>query len=150
MATLGFYHDVRVDGGRRTGIEVNGSCELELFQEESGDFDPALLWYVDVSCVGESLPAERELARLWFLNNEKALCRILLGVADEIDIGFDVETRPFRRIVEDGPGGSRVSVSVSAIHRLQAREVATELRALTRNWRACWSDWYPSRSYEAA
>jgi hypothetical protein len=135
MATLGFYHDVRADGGRRTGVEVNGSCELELYEEESGDFDPALLWYVDLSCEGESLPPERELARLWFLNNEQPLVEILLSVADRIEIGFDVEARPFRRIIADGPGGSRVSVSVSAIHRLQAREVATELRSLTRNWR---------------
>jgi hypothetical protein len=136
MTTLGLYHDVRVDGGRRTGLEINGSCELELFEEESRDFDPAILWYVDLACEGESLPRDPGYARQWFLDNEKPLAEILLSVADEIDIGFDVEVRPFRRTFEGGPGGTRVSVSASAIHRLQAREVAAELRELTRNWRS--------------
>jgi hypothetical protein len=136
MTKLTFYHNVRVDGGRRTGIEINDTTAMEFYQEESLDVDPALLWYVDLSCEAEGLPREAEVARRWFLDNEKPLVGILLGVAGEIEVGFDVEVRPFRRAVNDGPGGCRVKVVVSAIHRLQAKEVARDLREVAQSWRS--------------
>jgi hypothetical protein len=136
MTKLTFYYHERVDGGRRTGIEINDTSALEFYQEESEDVDPALLWYVDLYCEGEYLPGEAEVARRWFLDNEKPLAEILLDVAGEIDVGFDVEVRPFRRVVNDGPGGCRVHVLVSAIHRLQAREVARDLREVAQSWRS--------------
>ena len=136
MATLTFYHHARVDGGRGTGIEINDCSTLEYFEVESEEFNPSLLWYVDLSCDGENLPTEAETGRRWFLDNEEALVGIVLEVAEAVEVGFDVEIRPFHQVFEDRPAGTRVSVLVSAIHRLQAREVAQELREMAHNLRS--------------
>ncbi len=133
MDTLTFYHQVRQDHGRRTGIEFAGRELLQAF-EAGEDRDPALLWYVDIDCVGKNLPDNPDDARNWFLANRKFFVDQLLRVAeDQLDAGFDVELRPFR-VKVPGPGGITVRIGISAVRRLVAREMAKNVRSLARNW----------------
>jgi len=135
MSRLTFYRHARFDGGVRTGIEIGDVSALESYEPETADFDPALLWFVDVTCEGEGLPDQPEAARQWFLDNAGSFSEFLTAAAGHWERGFDVELRPFRREVDTGPGGSRVVILVSAVRRIQAREVARQLQELARNWR---------------
>jgi hypothetical protein len=81
------------------------------------------------------LPDQPDAAREWFLHDAGFFSDFLTAAAEHLERGFDVELRPFRRVVEAGPGGSRVEILVSAVRRLQARELAGQLQQLARNWR---------------
>lgn len=136
MPKLTFFHQVRVDGGVRTGIEIDDAIALEFFQTETEEFDPVLLWYVDIVCDGDNLPGEPETARQWFLDNERFFVDLLLvPAADELEIGFDPEVRPFRRIRDAAPGGCRAVMIASAMRRVHAREIAGNLRRVAESWR---------------
>ena len=52
MPNLTFYRQKRVDGGVRTGVELDGETVASLFEEGDPERDPALLWFVDLRCEG--------------------------------------------------------------------------------------------------
>ena len=73
MPKLTFYHQARFDGGRRTGISLDDDAtSLHFFETGAAeeDYDPRLLWYVDLRCEGNAIPGEPQAARDWFLDNE--------------------------------------------------------------------------------
>ena len=43
-----------MDGGYRTGLEVDGETVYGLFEEGQTDDNPRLHWFVDLRCVGRS------------------------------------------------------------------------------------------------
>jgi hypothetical protein len=136
MTKLTFFHQARADGGIHTGIEIDGATAMESYEQETGDFDPALLWYVDAVCEGDDLPCAPEAARQWFSTNGRFFEDLLAKIAShELDVGYDPEARPLRRVCEKGPDGSRVTVLVSAMHRLQGRNIAKQVRSVAENWR---------------
>lgn len=136
MTKLTFFHQVRVDGGVTTGIEIDDTRALESIQVETEEFDPVLLWYVDFICEGDNVPGEPEPARQWFLDNEQFFVRsMLMPATEELEIGFDPEVRPFRRIRDAGPGDCRVTMIVSAMRRVDARTIAGRIRQVAESWR---------------
>ena len=118
MTTLTLYHQVRVDGGERTGIEVSGLEVMHFFQEGSGEHDPALLWWVDLECAGQRLPTDAVGARAWFTKNQSFFVAALSQIADaQLNAGFDVDVRPYDKSFDSGPDESRVRIAISAIRR---------------------------------
>ena len=89
MDELNFYHQKRRDGGLRTGIDTNDERVLERFEPGNAAQDSALLWFVDVRCSGESLPAEPELIRRWFLDRTGTIQAGLRSLAVELSAGMD-------------------------------------------------------------
>jgi len=135
MKKLTFYHQVRADGGKRTGIESDDETLLHHFAPGGKDHDPALLWYVDFRCEGERLPDTPDGARDWFVRNEGYFVSQLREVAsDDLSVGFDAELMPLERHLADAPDGARVNVVVSAARRLPARDIAPRLRELADHW----------------
>jgi hypothetical protein len=137
MTKLAFYHQVRFDGGRRSGISLNDdSTSLHFFEGEveEEDYDPRLLWYVDVRCEGDVLPTEPQAARDWFLANEPYFVAEIRGLADEIAIGVDNDIWPYQRELASPPDGCQAEVAVQAIRRLTGREMADNLRRLAVDW----------------
>jgi hypothetical protein len=51
-----------------------------------------------------------------------------------LSAGFDVELRPFQHKTAQGPDGATVTIGVSAIRRLVARQIAENVRSVARNW----------------
>ena len=136
MTKLTFYHQVRADGGERTGIDSDESQLLHFFQPGRGEADPALLWYLDVRCEGDGLPDDGTVARDWFLTHQAFFVSQLTKVADEeLSAGFDAEMRPFQREIV-APDGTRVLIVVSAVRRLVAREIAKNIRQVSQNWKS--------------
>jgi hypothetical protein len=135
MPKLTFYHQVRADGGERTGIELDGTTLLHHFQQGHEEHDPALLWFLDLRCEGASLPDEPEAVREWFLKNEAFFVSRLREIADvDLRAGFDAEVMPFEKEVASAPDNARVVVAVSAAGRLVARQIAKDLRNVASDW----------------
>jgi hypothetical protein len=147
MPRLTFYHQVRFDGGRRTGISVgDDATSLHFFQpgaEEEETYDPRLLWYVDVRCDGDILPSEPQAARDWFLANETYFVAAMGKVADTIAIGVDSDIWPYQCELAAPPDRCHAEVAVQAVRRLTGREIADNIRGLAANWCALFKQLEP-------
>jgi len=62
VTEIAFFINARQDGGLRTGIDVNGETIWHHFIPGPEDADPALLWWVDVTCKGiyRAVPMPRD------------------------------------------------------------------------------------------
>ena len=69
MPNLTFYRQARIDGGIRTGIELDGDTVFEHFEEGGPEPDPTLLWFVDLRCQGPGLPDDPRQARDWLIDH---------------------------------------------------------------------------------
>ena len=126
MKTIDFYRQARVDGGERTGVEVNGETVLEQFEPGDKEEDAALLWFVDVRCAGDSLPGEAEAVREWLLEKGSIIQTRLREIANELPAGIDF-SEPISRDVPDVGRGVSIKIFCSAIRRLHARDMAKAL-----------------------
>ena len=134
MKTINFYKQMRVDGGKRTGIEINGETALERFKEGEGAEDAALLWFVDVRCAGDNLPETPEAAREWLLKKTPLFQEGITAVAGELQAGIDFAA-PFSREIPQIESGVTVKIFCSAIRRLPAHHIAGALTDLASQWR---------------
>jgi hypothetical protein len=133
MATMTFYHQERADGGRRTGLDVDGEAVLHSFapgnDEES---DPTLLWYVDVRISDAAPPTSHEEAAAWLARHADEIQAALSAAAGELGCGIDVDLLPWQ--FEYRAASEPILVSVSAMRRLAAREVGAKLQALATGY----------------
>src|SRR5215204_559527 len=121
MPEITFYRQRRRDGGTRTGIDIDGNSALDRFEAGTDDPDPALVWYVDVRCVGPSLPRTSHRARMWLLQHEVALTGVVLALAHELEAGSDPSDLPLRKTSRIGKPPVAVTVACSAVRRLEAK-----------------------------
>ncbi len=133
MSTVVFYRQTREDGGVRTGIELNDVTAFESFESTGDDYDPALRWYVDIRCEGSSIPDAPPRVREWLLNNGMYVRDGLAVLADKIRAGVDLGF-PFHWQVPNGPSGTSILVSCSALRRVDTREIAEILNGIGQNW----------------
>ena len=127
MAEVTFYHQERIDGGRRSGLNVDGTSVLTGFVPGSVDRDPALAWYVDVTLVTANPPTHTS-AFHWLNNHAHEIHQSLTEAAVALSVGIDVDSMPaeFGRPGIEGP----IRVTVSAMRRLTGRHVGEELQRL--------------------
>jgi hypothetical protein len=134
MTSITFYQQVRRDGGRRTGIDVDGEAVLMRFDPGQGTPDPSLAWYVDVRCEGDALPAHAEGARRWLLDNERFVADGIAMIADQAGAGVDVDDQPAEWELPVAPERSRITVVICAARRQAAHGLAAILRGVGRDW----------------
>jgi hypothetical protein len=137
MSMLTFYRQACADGGLRTGVDLDGLTLLETFEPGGEEHDPSLSWYVDLRCEGDAFPTQPEKAQEWLLENADAIRKGLAACADELAVGLDLPDEtllPYERSLPRPPDGSRLRIFVSAIRRCDGRQIAVELRNLSRNW----------------
>lgn len=120
MAEVTFYHQERADGGRRTGVTVDGDSVAHGFLTGSEEYDPSLVWYVDVT-VQTTSPPSRETALVWLERHTPEIRLALLETAGLLELGIDANSMP----AEFGRKGIRVTVS--AMRRLVGRQIAQKL-----------------------
>jgi hypothetical protein len=134
MPQITFYHQERVDGAIRTGLDCDGSTILERFEPGSPEWDSALLWFVDVRLTGESLPTgSPEEVREWLSHLESAIAQGLYRVADEISVGIDKEW-PIKRALALNVVGVEAEVAGSCTNRMTGRDFAEKLRNIGDHW----------------
>jgi hypothetical protein len=134
MPKIDFYRQKRVDGGVRTGVEVDGEGAFHQFEPGRRDSDPALLWFVDVRCQGRSLPTGAEAARRWLLDNTGVIQGGLRALAEEFRAGMDPGVYPLQWRIPGTAKGRRLTIVVSTHRRLVARRMAAALLDVAENW----------------
>ena len=133
MTTINFYRQMRVDGGKRTGIEIDGEAVLERFERGNETEDSALLWFVDIRCSGGNLPNEAEPARKWLLEKAPAIQAEVRKVAGELRVGIDFSA-PYSKKIPIAAEGITVQISCSAIRRLEGLHIAPVLEEISSRW----------------
>lgn len=126
-----FYHNVRLDGGRRTGVTVGGFRGLELFRPGPGDADPPdprLAWSVTVTVPENRIVATQEDAAEWLEQNCPAIRAALQGAAERVPAGVDFDWHPWQTRVT--VLGREVAVTLSAMRVHDHRELGRNLHAL--------------------
>ena len=136
MRTIAFYRQKRFDEAVRTGIEINDAPAWESYEEGPDDHDPGLLWYVDLVFEGEALPTGVEESRRWLMEQSSFVREVLTDTASSIEVGFDVEPGPFRREFRMPSADVALTVSISAVHRLVAIEMAAVIKQIADDWDA--------------
>lgn len=132
MDKLNFYHQKRRDGGIRTGIELNDERVLERYEPGNPQQDSALLWFVDIRCLGKHLPSEPETARDWFLERGEIIQNALRELANELIAGIDSDW-PMRKPIPTR-NGVQMAIYCSAMRRLSGREISQILSDLAKKW----------------
>ncbi len=129
MMDVTFYHQVRADGGRRTGLSVGDDRGIERFVEpaDPDNYDPALRWYVDVTWDVTDPPATQTEARAWLAAKLPELRSVLETTADELSAGIDGDWST--RVNEIATALGTARVSVSAQRRYDGAVVADCIRA---------------------
>lgn len=135
MPKLVFYRQCRVDGGIRTGIDVDGAIAYGLFEEGDSDDNPRLRWFVDLRCEGPRLPKSDQAARKWFLDHAEIIKDGFARCAEEIRAGIDPEQSPFFwSDFADVPTGVSMKIVVAAVRRQDAIEMAGIMREIGSSW----------------
>lgn len=134
MSKLLFYRQARRDGGVRMGVELDGELLLHRFEEGTAESDPSLLWFVDVACLGVRLGFDSEALRDWLLANKEAISEAIVAFASDLEVGIDANAWPVRKEFPRAIPRVKLTISCSAVRRVDAREIATHLRQLARNW----------------
>ena len=117
MADVQFYHQERVDGGRRSGVTVDGDAVLHGFVEGSEERNPALTWYADVT-LSTPTPPRDATGLAWLLGHAAEIRAALDDAAEQLSTGIDVDVTPWE-FETAGPEGP-IRVSVSAMRRFTA------------------------------
>ena len=138
MTDVQFYHQERVDGGMRSGVYVGGEAMLHGFIPGSEERNPALSWYTDVTLSTPS-PPDDATALAWLLDHASEIRAALDGAADQLSSGIDADAMPWECVTTGAEGPIRVSVS--AMRRFPARDIAHNLRRLAS---ADWSALFPA------
>jgi hypothetical protein len=134
MSNIVFFRQSRVDGGVRTGIDVDGSS-LEFYESGSDDHDPALLWYVDLRLSGNGLPQSPEDARQWLFDHAAIVDRAFQQLAERLEVGMDADIWPLTLKVEQPAPGVILSAVCSSMRTTSARQIGGAVRDIIGNWR---------------
>ncbi len=136
MHELTFYRQKRNDGGVRTGLELDGETVLGIFEDGSPDEEDnpmgmALLWFVDVRCLGAEVPDRPEAARDWLVEHAPTILTGLSGLAGGLAAGLDNGGEPI--VWSDFPGapvGGSIELVCSATGRVTGRSMAGVLEEI--------------------
>jgi hypothetical protein len=134
MNEMSWYRQKRVDGGIRTAIDVNDMHVFHLFENESKEPDPVLLWFVDVRCKGSRVPTKPEEVQQWFLDHSEIVRSALLNLAEELQAGMDLDVLPLQRKVSGAPRGVKMTLVCSVSLRIVAIEIAKVLLDIAEQW----------------
>jgi hypothetical protein len=135
MSELTFYRQKRVDGGIRTGIDLDGASICEDFEPGEAERDPALRWYVDLRCSGDGLPGDADSAREWLLEHDAMIREGFSRYAEELAAGSDQDDYPLQWSgFQALPPKVRMSIACSAIRRVDARELNHVLLDIAEHW----------------
>ncbi len=137
MARLVFYRQKRYDGATRTGVELDGQTVSERYEGGSGERDPALLWYVDLRCEGPGIPDEPDDAGRWLVGQSEIIRDGFSRYSERLRAGADPDI--FSLTWSDFgtvPEGVGMTIACSAIRRVDARQMASNLTDIGTNWEA--------------
>jgi hypothetical protein len=116
------------------GLSVDYDTVLHWFQEGGEEWDPALLWFVDVRGKKKRRPADAEEVRQWFQQHTAVVQTGLRTLAQELRAGMDVDDWPLQWTIPNAPREKQLKIVCSAVRRLDALEIARVLTGIADNW----------------
>ncbi len=135
MSKVVFYRQLRMDGGYRTGLEVDEETEYGLFEEGQTDDDPRLRWFVDLRCVGSKLPKSARTARAWLLKSSPMIVDGFARCSQELRAGIDPDLYAISWAdFKDVPEGVQMSIVLTAVRRADGIGMAEVLADIGSNW----------------
>ena len=143
MTEMTFYHNVRLDGGVRTGVTVEGFRGLEVFHPGPGEPDPRLAWSVTVTVPSDRGVATQDDAAEWLASEWPMLQVALSQAAAEIPTGTDFGWKPWLSHQKALGRGAEVSLTAMRVsdHRDLGRNLNTlateQLAGIAEELRAC-------------
>src|SRR5208337_3106248 len=135
MSKVVFYRQLRMDGGYRTGLEVDEETGYGLFEEAETDDDPRLRWFVDLRCVGPKLPKSARFARARLLKNSPMIVDGFARCSQEVRAGSDpglyaISWAEFKHAPED----VQMRIVLTAARRADAIGMPEVLAYIGSNW----------------
>ena len=133
---LTFFRQEREDGGVRTGIMLGMSTIFERFEIDGEEFDPSLIWSVDLRCQGPSLPRDSNVAREWLLSHETLIRDGFRRYADQLQAGVDqtgislLEWSNF----QNPPPGVAMKIVCGTQRRIDALNLARQIEFVGDHW----------------
>ncbi|HUT10884.1 MAG TPA: hypothetical protein VMY42_10330 [Thermoguttaceae bacterium] len=133
MPRITFFRQARVDGGIRTGINVDGDT-VEHFESGPDELDPVLAWFVDLRCDGDDLPLNAEEARQWFLEHRTIITDGFLGLSKKLTLGMDPDIQPVQWEISDSPSGVRMKTVCCSARTAPARKMGMIAQEMAEHW----------------
>ncbi len=135
MSELIFYRQARIDGGVRTGIELDGMTLAERFENESSEPDPVLVWYVELRCEGPGIPEISAEAYRWLIDHSREISEGFARCATETSVGVDPDSYPaFWRDFDNTPPDTQWVIVYSALRRIDSRQLSQILAEIGLTW----------------
>lgn len=136
MSRLCLYHQMRKDNRARSGLEIDGQPVAEVFDEGGeGEYDPILLWFIDVRCEGSPIPGDPEAALDWLEEHTKIIRDGLARCSQSLEVGLDADIYPLIWTdFGDVPSDVKMSIACSASRRFDARSMAALVNQFSVDW----------------
>ena len=134
MPKLNFFRQARVDGGIRTGIDIDGTTGIDRLERGTGEDDPALTWFVDLRCDGESVPTKLEEARQWLLDHKALVREAYVAFGKKLEVGMDPDVVPLQCEFPNAPPGVRMTTVCSSTGTIPARQMSETVKDIAEHW----------------
>jgi hypothetical protein len=135
MSKLLIYRQKRLDGGVRTGVELNGEILAEELVAGSAERNPTLLWFVDVRGDGAGIPDDPDVLWEWLGRSSSIIKNGLesyaAGLAEGIDSDIHVVTKSDLASL---PDDVYIAVACSALRRSDGRAMGRIVREFADEW----------------
>ena len=126
MSRATYFVQQCADGGRRSGLVSNR--ETVWYEFDPVFENPVLIFGIDLTAEGESVPHAPEALKEWFVDAADHYRRLLIGAADRLADGGEAEEWPVvERLDRDG---TEVGVNAHATYGFGAHDLALEMTSL--------------------
>jgi hypothetical protein len=123
-----------MDGGVRSGVDVDGVTVANHFEAGEKQNDPALAWFVDLRCEGDGVPDRLEAIREWLLRYAAVVTAGFRGLAAKLEVGIDQDVWPLEWMVPNAPTNTCITLVCSCIRRFSARKMKDVVQDLETRW----------------
>ena len=128
---LTFFRQKRLDEGERIGVLIHGNYAVEHFKPgPEEEYDPSLIWSVDLECEGPNLPTRTEDALAWLSSHAIQIQTGLKLYSQQLAAGLDsTGFSPTKwREFPNPPLGVEMSISCEAMRRVDGQILGQVLK----------------------
>ena len=133
MSKLVFFRQGRVDGGIRTGIDIDGTT-IDHFESGMGENDPALAWFIDLRLEGDGVPTQPEQARQWLLDHKTLVKEAYVAFGKKLQVGMDPDVWPLQCEAPNAPPDVHMTTVCSSTGTIPARNIGTTVQDIAEHW----------------
>lgn len=129
LPALTFFRQRRLDDGERMGILLHGDNAFEVYEPGVEEYDPTLIWSVELLCDGPSVPTLPLTAMAWLKENACIIQAGMRVMASGLELGIDkTDLNMFKwdKFPTKIPG-AEIRVSCYAMRRIDGRVIGEKV-----------------------